>query len=207
MLEGYNNFATRKWRWPGFKWITGWLLLFGAINTRAETASVKTLIHTTSFYCSIFCLISAECSSGVLVRQLSPYYRNVASCTITRHHCSLDRCQYFHTCLTEDFRYKNLNAAVWRLTICTLLKIRCAPSLKLTLQESTEREIPHCGRHGSTRLFSRWIQSGRSYSSLQHASRLLPPVDGCITVKQGGGRRHDARTKPQSVPHKLARSI
>lgn len=207
MLEGYNNFATRKWRWPGFKWITGWLLLFGAINTRAETASVKTLIHTTSFYCSIFCLISAECSSGVLVRQLSPYYRNVASCTITRHHCSLDRHQYFHTCLTEDFRYKNLNAAVWRLTICTLLKIRCAPSLKLTLQESTEREIPHCGRHGSTRLFSRWIQSGCSYSSLQHASRLLPPVDGCITVKQGGGRRHDARTKPQSVPHILARSI
>lgn len=87
------------------------------------------------------------------------------------------------------------------------LKIRYAPSLKLTLQESTEREIPHCGRHGSTRLFSRWIQSGCSYSSLQHASRLLPPVDGCIPVKQGGGRRHDARTKPQSVPHTLARSI
>lgn len=207
MLEGYNNFATRKWRWPGFKWITGWLLLFGAINTRAETASVKTLIHTTSFYCSIFCLISAECSSGVLVRQLSPYYRNVASCTITRHLFFGQAPVFSHVSHRRLSLQESQRRCMKTHNMYPCLKIRYAPSLKLTLQESTEREIPHCGRHGSTRLFSRWIRSGCSYSSLQHASRLLPPVDGCITVKQGGGRRHDARTKPQSVPHILARSI
>lgn len=84
------------------------------------------------------------------------------------------------------------------------VKVRWAPSLKLTLQGSAERNFSLCGSHGSTRLFRRRIQSEYSYTSLRHVSRLLPPVDGCTLLlfflKRGDGRRQHARKNPQSIP-------
>lgn len=62
------------------------------------------------------------------------------------------------------------------------LNVHCAPSLQLTLQGSAGRDISHCGRRGNIRLFSRRLQSECLYTSLRHACRLLPPVDGCTLL-------------------------